>query len=190
MQSIDTDIASAGGGYGGGWGGFGNNPLLWLITLGFLGGRRGFGLDDNGGGGVAATASVENGAKIDCLQQGQAALQSQLQSQTAIGQFDRVNTQLNTLGLAFQGINDTIFRENSATQRQLATCCCDLKTAVQGVETAVALQTKDLVMNSNANTQAILDKLCDNQVTALQTDNANLRTALQTAEIKAACHPH
>ncbi|QZI86719.1 hypothetical protein SIPHO019v1_50002, partial [Vibrio phage 82E32.1] len=74
MQTLNTDVDSIGGGFGG-MGGFGNNPLLWLITLGFLKGDSGlFGGNGNAGAGVLAG---ETQAKLDCLAQGQDVIRAQ-----------------------------------------------------------------------------------------------------------------
>jgi hypothetical protein len=201
MQSLDTDIQSLGGGGMGGFGGGGYNPLLWLITLGFLGGRNGL----LGGGNEAGAAAVgANSAKIDCLQQGQSFLQNSLNQQTQSQESDRINDNIsrsfvnlndniNNLSGIQRDVSDTIFRqttllsqqnaqENNATLRTLAECCCDLKSGQQSIETAIAMQTNDLNTVSTAQTQRILDAINDNKVAALEAALAERTSQLNIAE--------
>lgn len=184
-MNLQSEVQSLGGtGYGLGSDGFSNNPLMWLITLGFL--SRNGGLLGGGGGEVASAASIANSAKIDCLQQGQTALADRIASQSDEFRFQNMTTNINNLADIERATQDTIFRETAAVQRQLAECCCEIKEGIQGVNTAIALQTNTLTMNANANTQKILDALCNNQIEALRTDNNNLRSNLNKAEIIAA----
>jgi hypothetical protein len=72
--------------------------------------------------------------------------------------------------------------ENAAMQRQLAECCCDLKTGQQATQTAIAMQTNALVANQNANTQAILDKITQGEIRGLETALAEKTSQLNIAE--------
>lgn len=95
----------------------------------------------------------------------------------------------------------------TALQSQLAQCCCDNRLATANL-TATVLQencadraalengVRDILTNQNANTQRLLDKLCDQELQAERRENANLRSELmyargqasqieQTAQIKA-----
>ena len=194
MQSIDTDVQSLGsqGGYGlfsNGYGGF--NPLIWLITLGFLRGRGGFLGDDDGGGGAAAgVLAGQTQSKLDCLSQQHQTIQGQLAEQNTGFRFSELNNSLSQLLNVNREVGDIISRESNATQRQLAECCCDIRREIALVNTAIALQTNEINMKSSENTQKILDRLCQNQVTGLQTDNANLRADLNKAEIIAELSHH
>lgn len=202
MQSLDTDIQSLGGGGMGGFGGGGYNPLLWLITLGFLGGRNGLlGGGNEAGAGVIAG---ENSAKLDCLAQGQNSLQSQIieQGQDVRFQnlnlaftdgFRNLNDNLNNLAGIQRDTSDTIFRqttllsqqnaaENAAMQRQLADCCCDLKAGQQATQTAIAMQTNELNTVATANTQRIIDAINDQTVESLKSQLAERTSQLNIAE--------
>lgn len=189
MQSLDTDIQALGGNGGFGGGNYANNPLLWILTLGFLSRNNGI----FGGGGDASVGVAENSAKLDCLAQGHAALQNSINQTTLAQSFERVSGQMSELaGISrdqttlLSGINrdtqDTIFRETSAIQRSLAECCCRLEKGQSEIQTAIALQTNTLVMNENANTQKILDRMCNDTIEALRTQNQNLQRELGIAE--------
>lgn len=190
MQSIDTDVQSLGGGFGGGFGGLGGGsggPLMWLITLAFLRGKGGIlgGEEgDNGGHGMGVLAG-QTQSKLDCLAQNQAVIQNQINQQTQQGQFAEINNQIRNVSEVARDIAGQVAAESNAQQRQLAECCCDIRRDVQGVSTAIALQTNDINLNANNNAQRVLDKLCENQATALGVENANLRQQLTKAEIVA-----
>jgi len=185
---IDQDVQSLGGGGGLGFGGGGSNPLLWLITLAFLGNRNGV---LGGGGDVASGAAVvgvaENSAKLDCLQQGHASLMGQIAQTQTSNEFNNISRQISELASVDRDIQDSIFRETSALSRALADCCCELQKGQSDIQTAVALQTNTLVSNADQNTQRILDNLCESRIQALQTANATLRSELSESRIIAEC---
>ncbi len=198
MQNIDTDIQSlGGGGFGGsgfgGLGGGGGGPLLWLITLAFLRNKGGIlgGDDDHGGGGhEMGVLAGQTQSKLDCLAQNQSVIQNQINQQTQQGQFSEINSNIASLVGVNRDIGIAISQEANSSRQALAECCCNIRRDVAGVETAIALQTNDINSVANDNTQKILDRLCQNQVTALGVDNANLRSALTKAEILAELKPH
>lgn len=214
MTGINTEIQSAGGGYGGmGLGANGTNPLLWLITLAFL--RNGEGLgSSNGATGVVETAQSAGIARanegISCL----ANNQSQIATQQ---QFDRVTAQMDATGNRTisaigdltndfnsfsrdlnaelcNGFNNTQIRSmqsNFDLSRQIADCCCDNKAGFKEVETAICQQTNTLLTAGNDNTQRIVDLITSNKIQELesQLNQANTAIALsnQTNAIIQAC---
>jgi hypothetical protein len=188
MQNIDTD--SLGGmSFGGG---AGSNPLLWLITLGFLKGNDGFfGGNNNGAAGVLAG---EAQAKLDCLQQGHNALSAQLTEQTTGNRFVALNNQINEV----QGIQRASTSELAGIQRdataaivntindlraEQAKCCCETQLGIERVRNDIAAQTGTLVAAGLANTQTILDKMCATQIAALTAENNRLQSELSKTEI-------
>ena len=68
---------------------------------------------------------------------------------------------------------------------QLANCCADNRAATQDVKYTIATEACNTRANSTANTQAILDKLCQLELDGLKADNANLRTQLNMANLTA-----
>ena len=88
----------------------------------------------------------------------------------------------------YQGVN--------GMQSQLASCCCENKAATQDLKYTIATEAcadrqavsdalRDVIASNTANTQAILDKLCAQEIDALKTQNENLRTQLNMANLAA-----
>lgn len=80
----------------------------------------------------------------------------------------------------------------NALQSQLATCCCENRAATADVKYTIATEACASRAASTANTQAILDKLCQieldtykNQVEAKNDTIAQLRSQLQFANMQA-----
>ena len=81
-------------------------------------------------------------------------------------------------------------------QSQLATCCCDNRAATQDVKYTIATEACNTRAANTANTQAILDKLCEIELDNARRENEQLRTELifargqasqtaQTADLRA-----
>ncbi|CAL9957496.1 hypothetical protein VPH1254_0028 [Vibrio phage 1254] len=184
MQTLNTDVDSIGGGFGG-MGGFGNNPLLWLITLGFLKGDSGlFGGNGNAGAGVLAG---ETQAKLDCLAQGQDVIRAQAADNNISAQFNNLSGEIRGVAEAARDSRDLTTGQLTSLAQSLASCCCDLKTGQQAIKTDVAMQTAQLLQAGTANTQVILDKLCENNAAIKDAEIRRLQDALQTQTIIANC---
>lgn len=184
-QNLTYDIDSAGGGMGGlgGFGGGGSLPLWLLLFLGI--GKDNGGLF--GGGGNQATGFVagENTSKLDCLAQGQNNLADQLRQQTDNFRFDGLNNQISELaGIARDGQAAAAQNANDLA-RQLAECCCDLKTGQQATQTAIAMQTNDLITNATANTQRLVDLITANTIENKNDRISELERQSQTATLSA-----
>jgi hypothetical protein len=68
---------------------------------------------------------------------------------------------------------------------QLAQCCCDNRAATQDVKFTIAQEECATRANSTANTQAILDKLCQLELDNYKRENDSLRTQLNFANLQA-----
>lgn len=86
-------------------------------------------------------------------------------------------------------------QQQFALQSQLADCCCENRLAAcqtqniiqnEGNQTrfADANNTRDLLTNQTANTQAILDKLCQLELDGYKRENDSLRTQLTAANFR------
>lgn len=81
-------------------------------------------------------------------------------------------------------------------QSQLAQCCCDNRAATNDLKYTVATEAcadrsaisdalRDVIASNTANTQAILDKMCQQELESLKMQNANLQTQLNMASLAA-----
>ena len=71
----------------------------------------------------------------------------------------------------------------SAIQAQLAQCCCDNRAATQDVKYTLATEACATRQTNTANTQAILDKLCQLELDGYKRENDSLRSQLSAANL-------
>ena len=200
------------GGYGtnGAWG---DGGWLWIIVvfaLLFGWGNNGWGgLGGNNGGGYVATAAtqadIQRGfdnqaviSKLDGITNGLCDGFYAVNNGMLTG-FNGINTNILQTGYGIQqAINaDTVagMQNTNAIQSTLAnmaaqnaSCCCETREAIQGVnynmaQNTCALQntmnsnTRDIIDSQNAGTRAILDYLCNEKISSLQAENNDLRRA-------------
>ena len=204
-------VQPMGNGYGGGgFGGWGNDTFTFLIILflfAFMGngwGNNGYG---NGGGGVTYVANdVQRGFDQAALTSGITGIATNLCNgfagvqQSLCNGFAGVNGAISN-GFAQAEISNNA-RQMADMQQQfniqsaLQNCCCqqsantaDLKYTVAteacADRNAISDALRDVIASNTANTQAILDKLCQQEIDALKTENANLQTQLNLANLQA-----
>lgn len=184
------------GGFGGGYGGFGGYDFPWLLT-----GQQG--INNNVSSGFR-DAQITDG--ITSVRDGISGLSTQLcgccgdmQMSLANG-FSGVNASINGAqnALAQQMYTNQLadlersFAAQTANtagltnlSTQLAQCCCDNRAATQDVKFTIAQEECATRANSTANTQAILDKLCQLELDGYKRENDNLRSQLQFANMQA-----
>lgn len=185
------------------WGGDGWWAIIIFAMIFGWGGFGGNGWGGNGGGIGSTAASYTDSA-----------IQRGFDTQSIIGKLDGINNGLcdgfyamnNGMLTGFNGINtnvmqtgygiqqainaDTVanMQNTNALQSQIASCCCDVREAIQGVNynmatNTCALQntmnnnTRDIIDSQNAGTRAILDYLCQEKISTLQAENNDLRRA-------------
>lgn len=84
----------------------------------------------------------------------------------------------------------------NALQAQLAQCCCDNRLATNDLKYTVATEAcadravvndalRDVITNQTANTQAILDKMCQQELDAERRENDNLRQQINMMSLAA-----
>ena len=202
-----------GGGFGSGFGGDGALWLIILLALiwnnngngnGFFGGNGGF---DNG------YAWLSNGQK-EIMQNTNSGFDTLHLSNQIEGVRDGIwgiSNQLCNVGNDItSAINTTAYNaEISANNRavnqmqtdfalsqQLAQCCCDNRLATCQTQNIVqnegnatrfadANNTRDIITNATANTQAILDKLCQLELDGKNDKIADLQRQLTMADLRA-----
>ena len=161
-------VAPTGGSFGG-FGGDGWWIILLFLFMGFGGGFGGFG--NNGAGFVGA--DVQRGFDQNSIMNGFTGIQNSITS----GFGDIQN--------AIYGIQTNNMQQMFTLQSQLSQCCCDNRMAT--------MQTQAVVQNEGAatrlaiqnQTQAILDRLCDQTIEQLREQNQTLVNQLAMANLAA-----
>ena len=206
-----------GGGFGNGGFGFGGD-WSWILLLVLLcnGGWGGFGGFGGGYGGMYEFPWLLNGQNM--INANTNAGFDHAATQTALGDLSTAVTAgfgnvQNSLCSGFAGIaqqmtsNQLADLERSfaaqtasmqgmnAIQSQLATCCCENRAATQDLKYTLATEACATRSANTANTQAILDKLCQLELDGYKRENDQLRSQVnelsrqasqvaQTAELR------
>ena len=195
----------AGGGWGNGFGGGYGNMMLGYDFPWLLNGQNGINANTNAGFNQAATQSAL-GDLSNAVTSGFGDVQTAL-----CGGFAGVNASING---AQNAISQQLYTNQIADMErsfnaqtavsggiqgvssQLAQCCCDNRLATcqtqniiqnEGNQTrfADANNTRDLLQNQTANTQAILDKLCQLELDAKNDKINDLERQLTMANLQA-----
>ena len=154
--------------------GFGNGGAWWIIILFiFLFGMGGTGWGGNGA--AAATAEdIQRAVDLNSIQQGQATIAADIQRGIYEVNGATKDVAYNNLGEIrdVQAANAAGFANVNAglsnLSSQMATCCCTTQRAIDGVNYNLATQSAAIQANDTANTQKILDAICQNKTEALQ----------------------
>ena len=177
-----------GGGNGMGWG----DGSFWIIVL-FL-----FALMGNGSWGGFGGSGVMNGD----IQRGfdQATVTSGITdiSTNLCNGFAGVNQNIAN-GFAQNEISNnarqmTNMQQGFSIQSALQNCCCENRASIADLKYTVAQENcsdrqaisdalRDVIASNTANTQMILDKLCQQEIDALKAQNAQLQTQLNMAAL-------
>lgn len=195
----------AGGAWGGngGYGGGGSTPyILNNNTESTV--QRGFDQSAVMSGLSGLQSAVTNGfsdAAVSQCNQTMALVQGQnaITNAVANGKFDTVQAIANDRFDTVQAITNTgnslntTLMQNEANRQQ---CCCENKAAIADLKYTVATENcadraslsegiRDIITNQTANTQAILDKMCQQEIQAKDNEIANLRTQLNMQNLAA-----
>ena len=100
-----------------------------------------------------------------------------LQSTMTSGQFSDLNRSFDVQTSILTGFN--------GIQGQLAQCCCDNKTATLQTQAVVQNEGNLTRLAIQNQTQAILDKMCAQEIETLRQTNENLRQQLAMANLAA-----
>ena len=197
-------VAPASVGYGGNAGGFGfGGDWSWILLLillcggwgnGFGGGFGGFGADglypwmNN-------SQNINSGFRDQMLQTSIASVGDKITSgfgdvaTQLCGGFAGVNASINGAqnAIAQQMYTNQIadLQQSFALQSQLAQCCCDNRAATADLKYTVATEECATRNAATANTQMILDKLCQLELDGYKRENDQLRSQLQFANMQA-----
>lgn len=221
QKGIDPNLLVAMNGKNGnnGFGGDGS-WFMWIIFLFFLFplfGRNGWGGNDGGCGGGAGAPGLaglinnDNGRELlmSAIQgNGQAINNLATNLNCSVGQIQQAINGVSAkvaevgcqVGMSSQQIINAIQGGNASIANQLASCCCDIKTAIerQGYEGRLATieQTQTLTSSSNtqfnilgakidAQTQLLSEKFCELEKREMQREIQQLRDEKQGYQMSA-----
>lgn len=172
------------GGFGGMWGDGGFFWLLVLFIFAFNGNGWGFG--GGNGGGMVNTVNTD--------------IQRGFDQQAVMGSLNGLTSAV-TSGFAQAEISANArqmadMNQNFALQSALQQCCCDNRAATADLKYTVATEAcadrnavtqalQEVTAQNNANTQRILDQMCQDKIDAKNEEIANLRTQLNLANLAA-----
>jgi len=196
-----ADIAAVTGNNG--FGGFGSDGAWWLLVL-FLFAFNGGGWGNNAGAGVTynVDSSLQRGFDQSAVMGGLNGINAGISNlaQTVCNGFNSAeiaagNRQISDLQQQFAAQTANTAAIN-ALQSQLAQCCCENRLATANLQSviqseacadraAVANGLRDLLTAGQQNTQAILDKMCQQEIDAFRRENDNLRTQLNMQNLAA-----
>lgn len=171
-----ADIAAATGNdnNGFGFGGDGGAWILLLFIIVLMGGwGNGFGNYGGGGGANVVAADVQRGFDQSAIINGLANIGATMGNNQA-----NLTTQLNTIAMNQQN------------------CCCENRAGLADLKYTVATEAcadrtavtdalRDVIASNTANTQAILDKLCQQEIDALKAQNQQLQMQSYLASLAA-----
>lgn len=222
QKGIDPNLLVAMNGKNGGNGWGNGSDFLWIIFLFFLfpllgrgGWGNGFGGGNEGGcpsgAGLANLINNDNGRELlmSAIQgNGQAINNLATNLNCSVGQIQQAINGVSTkvaevgcqVGMSSQQIINSIQAGNCQIANQLASCCCDVKTAIerQGYEGRLATieQTQTLTSSSNtqfnilgakidAQTQLLSEKFCELEKREMQREIQQLRDEKQGYQMSA-----
>lgn len=194
-----ADVAAVTGNNGNGWGFGGDGAWLILILLLFaaFNGNGGYGWGNNGGGQMPyimnsnTQADVQRGFDQQAVMGGIGAIQGTL-ADAAIGQCNQTTTFLGTLANNKFDTITTLNNGHNAILQQMGNYEMARQQTGNGITAAIAdlkytIATEACADRAAVNQmgQTILDKLCQQEIDALKTQNANLQTQLNMANLAA-----
>ena len=164
---------------GGGQGGFGNDGGWWIVLLIIVIAALGGNWGGNNGGGFGQPVVINDGGSV----------QRGFDQAAVMAAFGDMTQQLYTTQIA-------ALQQNFALQSQFADCCCKNQLATEALRATVlsencadryeaAQNTRDIIDNANRNNQAILDKLCQLELSAKNDEIARLRSEITAANLAA-----
>lgn len=164
-----------------GWG----DGSFWIIIL-FLFAFMGNGWGNWGGnsGATQVNNDVQRGFDQQAVMSGLNGINAAVANGFAGAEISRCNAQANVL----QTLNDIAMNMQS--------CCCENRAQAADLKYTIATEAcadrqavtdalRDVIASNTANTQAILDKMCQQEIDALKTQNANLQTQINLANLTA-----
>ena len=192
-----SDIAAATGNNndGFGFGGDGAWVLLLFILILAGGWNNGNGFGNGGGNTNYITSDIQRGFDQSALVNGLSGITSAISNGFANAEVSRCNSQANILQTLNNNQSNLSNQLNTIAMNQ-QNCCCENRAGLADLKYTVATQAcadrsaisdalKDVIASNTANTQAILDKLCQQEIDALKAQNQQLQMQSYLANLAA-----
>lgn len=181
----------------GSFGGWGNDTFTFLIILflfAFMGNGWGNGYG-NGGGTTYVTNDIQRGFDQSAVINSLNGINTAVSNGFANAEVSRCNTQANLLSTLNANQNANTAAMNGIAM-SLQNCCCENRAGLADLKYVVATENcadraavsdgiRDVIAANTANTQAILDKLCQQEIDAKNETIAQLRTQLNMQNLAA-----
>ena len=192
-----ADIAAATGNDNNGGFGF-NGDGAWILILFILilaGGWGGYGFNGGGGGAGYVTADVQRGFDQSAVINGLTGIAGAINTGFSNAEVSRCNAQANILQTLNNNQGNLSNQLNTIAMNQ-QNCCCENRAGLADLKytvateacadrNAVASALRDVIASNTANTQAILDKLCQQEIDALKAQNQELQMQSYLANLAA-----
>ena len=189
-----SDIAAVTGGNRNG--GFGDDSYWWIILLFICFGNGGFGY--GGGNGATTREEIAYGFDMNGIENGVRGIQQGLcdgfyaMNTSMLNGFNGVTTAINqaavdamqnSFGLQTALTNTTNVLGNGIhdLSTQMAACCCETKSAIDGLNYNLATQSCETRRAITDSTRQILDFLTQDKIASLTAENQNLKFAASQA---------
>ena len=181
--------------YGGNGGFLGGDGAWWLIVLLLIGwGGNGFG-NGFGGGAVNVGNDVQRGFDQSAVMNGLSGINSAITAGFAGAEAADSARQMANLQQAF-ATQTAITGGINTLASQLANCCCENRLATANLNSTILAENcadraavsdalRDVVVNQNANTQRILDMMCQDKIDAKNEKIAELQNQITMANLAA-----
>lgn len=196
-----ADIAAAtGNGNNGNNDGFFNGDGAWILLLFILilagGWGNGFGGGGNGAAGTTyVTSDVQRGFDQSAIINNLTGITSAINSGFSGAEISRCNAQANILQTLNNNQGNLSNQLNTIAMNQ-QNCCCENRAGLADLKYTVATEAcadrtavtdalRDVIASNTANTQAILDKLCQQEIEALKSQNQQLQMQSYLANLAA-----
>ena len=187
-----ADIAAASGNNNGfGFGGDGGWILLLFILILAGGWGNGYGYGNGGGGNADLQRGFDQSAIIGNL----SGIANAINTGFSSAEVSRCNAQANVLQTLNNNQANLSTQLNTIAMNQ-QNCCCENRAGLADLKYTVATEAcadrsavsdalRDVIASNTANTQAILDKLCQQEIDALKAQNQQLQMQSYLASLAA-----
>lgn len=198
-----ADIAAAtGNGNNGNNNGFFNGEGAWILLLfililagGWGNGYGGFGGGNGAAGTTYVTSDIQRGFDQSAIINSLTGIANAVNSGFAGAEVSRCNTQANILQTLNNNQGNLSNQLNTIAMNQ-QNCCCENRAGLADLKYTVATEAcadrtavtdalRDVIASNTANTQTILDKLCQQEIDNLKAQNQQLQMQSYLASLAA-----